>query len=201
MKYRIFGPFAMRRMRDRTTHEHDPEKSKLSLDFDTKKALNPFWDDIEAQTSCKLHHGRGCYIFVTKSGRGYRPWYVGQSKKGFQGEVFRGHKQRIYNSVVDNPEHRVGKPYLFLIARLTASGQVRTSGKLHPSEANFIEQLFIIHVYRKNPELKNVMKTKIAKQMHIPGVFVPSGGVFVPPGPGIQQDESAAEMRRALGIV
>ncbi len=191
--YKTFGPFAMPRMQDRKPKELDPEIPKLSLDFDTKKAINPFWKRVQEKAGHDLRNGCGFYIFVTGAGKGYRPWYVGQAKKTFGGRIFfKTHREITYPSVVDDPQLKAGKPYIFLIAKMTPGGNL-VKADIPLKEANFIENLLIIHSLTKNPDLKNKGGTNFAKQVVIPGIF----GDLNAKG---KLDASTKSLRTALGI-
>ena len=201
MQYKIFGPFQLPRRKAKPQTRPEDAGGKVNeradddgsvLDFRTKEALNPFWDSVEANAGLPLRQGCGCYMFATKGGPGYRPWYVGQSKGRFQREVFAPGKRKVYSSVMDDPDKKVGTPQLFLIARLTRKGQL-SKGRLSQVEADFVERLLITHAFTKNPELSNVQRTKFAKEMVVPGVF---GGTTAPS----KLDEATKELMKALGI-
>ena len=193
MEYRIFGPFELPRKKKWPKKRDDIEDQTdddSSLDLRTKEALNPFWENIDKTTGHELSKGRGCYVFATRAGAGYRPWYVGQSKREFKDEVFDPSKRKTYHNVMANKN--VGSPQLFLVARLT-DGQKVSKMKLAPREANFVEQLLIIYAKTKNPDVRNVQKTKIVEKMVIPGIF---GGSMAPN----RLNKSAKELRKALGV-
>ena len=198
MEYQIFGPFRLPRRPKRSRKQRDDvveertENSDSPLDFRTKEAINPFWEEVQEETGLSLRDGCGCYVFVTRGGPGYRPWYVGQSKTRFSQEVFALHKRKIYDSVMRDPGNKVGTPYLFLVTRMTPGGKL-VKGKLSEREADFIERLIINHAYAKNPGLMNVAGTNFAKKLVIPGVFNDGSS-------RAKELEPTRELRKALGI-
>ena len=62
----------------------------------------------------------GCYVFAISAGGGYRPVYVGRTKKSFEQEVFQYHKRDKYNSELRNVER--GKPVMFFIVHPEGRG-------------------------------------------------------------------------------
>ena len=183
MDYKIFGPFELPRKRE-------PGTGRLILNFCLENAIKPFWARVEKETKEPLRLGRGCYIFATRGGPGFRPWYVGQATNGFARRVF-SHEE-TYNSVVDDKIHRTGPPCVFLIAKLTERKKL-SKGRLNKTEANFIEQILINHAQTKNPWLKNKQKMKFATDLVVPGVF---GDQRAPS----KFDAATKKLRTVLGI-
>ena len=72
VKYDIYGEFEV--PRKKAAH------GKRVLD-NSKDALNDFWTNVESVVP-GLSTARGCYIFSIRAGKGFKPWYVGQSKTG-----------------------------------------------------------------------------------------------------------------------
>ena len=158
------------------------------MDF---KSLKSFWDCVDLDAGVRLREGCGCYVFVTRGGPGYRPWYVGRTKRRFEWEVFAPRNRLIYEAVMNDPDERVGLPYLFLVARLTDTTGQPIMGKLWWKEAEFVERLLIIDAYNKNPKLKNVQGVNYAR-LTVPGVFKDR----TPPG---RELDATRELRKALG--
>ena len=108
-----------------------------------------FWLSL---TAAPFANAVGCYVFGLKAGRGYTPWYVGKTTKGFQQEVFQPHKVQKYNQVVFDG-HK-GTPVIWFVVR---PGKKSLAGAKQIDE---VESYLIQAAYQKNPELTN--KQKIA---------------------------------------
>jgi hypothetical protein len=69
-----------------------------------------FWEDHSS-----LAERHGCYVFVIRSGRGYKPWYVGKAARlTFGKECFNHRNSNCYNRALQDT--RKGTPMLFLLA-------------------------------------------------------------------------------------
>ena len=157
IKYDAYGVFEVPRMK--AAH------GKRVLDS-SKEALDGFWKEVEDQVP-GLSTARGCYIFSTRAGQGYKPWYVGQSKTGFVNECFKSHKVNHYHDVLNSITK--GTPVLVFVARLTPGGGF--SKKYAEGELGFIEKQLISLALSKNAELKNTKNTKFPRSLQIPGVL------------------------------
>ncbi len=150
---------------------------------------NAFWQEIEKfQTG--LSTACGCYVFSIKNRNNFMPWYVGKTeKRTFAKECFEATKINYYNEAIAG---RKGKPVLILIARLTASQNKfskPTSGTY--KDVDFLESMLIGKALEKNPELLNVSKTQLLREMMVPGIInTPKGN---PSGP-------VRQLKNALGM-
>jgi hypothetical protein len=98
---------------------------------------------------------RGCYIFATRAGRGYTPWYVGKATKSFKQECFAPHKLAKYNEcLVDMAKCT---PVLFFVVARNARGATGTN---HIAE---VEDFLIQTAISANPDLLNVKGTRKAE--------------------------------------
>jgi hypothetical protein len=168
MKYTVHGPFEM------------PKKSNGLIDANSK-SLRAFWNDVRKKVP-DLPTASGCYLFAVRAAKGYRPCYVGLAEKqSFEKECFTDHKKTVYNDAI---AMRKGTPVLFLIARRTGNGRLaspRKGAKKMPKEISVLEDMLIAVCVGKNPELLNVKKTKLLREMVVPGLInTPKGKPTVP---------------------
>ena len=148
MKYRNFGPYDL------------PVDNDNNLDF-SLNARKQFWARVEKRSEHDLQIGRGCYVFAMRAGKGMTPWYVGQSKSGFKGEVFQRTKQDHYVAVKSS--YKKGTAILFLITRFTNGGKIM-KGQLPKPEADYIERFFIVQNLRKEPPIDKHSGSKLRKE-------------------------------------
>jgi len=178
MKYEIYGEYELPRRRSGRGH--------WILDF-SNDAQERFWEEVDEDKE-GLWNGRGCYIFAIRAGGGIKPWYIGQSKNAFYKEVFAPHKKVKYNEVCNDLR---GTPALLLVARLNPRGDKLSNSRLADGEADFLEQLIIGLALKSNTELLNKSKTKMFREMEIPGVLNPSSR---------HRSEPVQALCKALGI-
>ncbi len=155
MLFDIFGPFEI----------------SLTNNTITKEDITEFIENVEAENN-GLTKAYGCYLFAIRASRGYTPWYVGKTEKNtFAKEVFTVHKLSIYKDYI----HRKGTPVFFFIPKLTPAGyfEGRSRGG---KEIDFLETLLIGRVMKKNPDVANIRKTKVFKEMMVPGIINSSKG-------------------------
>lgn len=129
-----------------------------------------FWSQIsEKDETANLPSACGCYLFALKNGNNLTPWYVGKTeKRTFQEECFQAAKIVYYNEVL--VDHS-GKPILFLLPRLTNLGKKFSKPtRVGYSDINFLETMLIGMALEKNPSLLNIKKTKLLRQMEVPGI-------------------------------
>lgn len=123
--------------------------SKKHPKFIERKQEKTFWTQAGAST---LREKRGCYVFALRASRGFVPWYVGKTNKGFAKECFTPAKLNIYNSVMH--QRLRGTPVLFFVAprgnRTVVSKEI-----VHEVEIYLIQT-----AARRNPGLKNVHHAK-----------------------------------------
>ena len=136
------------------------------LDY-SNPAKTRFWKHVDNAFD-GLQFGVGCYLYCIRSGGGITPWYVGQTKLRFNQEVFESHKKVVYQQVL-NERVASGTPVLFLIAKLTPSGNVGTS--ISKTESKFVERLLIERALHKNYDLMNQKDTKYLRELIIPGLL------------------------------
>lgn len=119
-----------------------------------------FWENASVRPFKKKH---GCYVFALKAGKGHTPWYVGQTTKGFQQEIFQIHKLNKYNDVLWSGKK--GKPVMFFVC-LPGSPK-----KIPKQVIDEIEVFLIQSAVVKNPEVKNAKNTKNLPKWGIAGVL------------------------------
>jgi hypothetical protein len=100
--------------------------------------------------------GKGCYIFGFRAAKGFRPVYVGRTKKGFRKEVFTPHKisQHYAPALADTVK---GTPVVFFV--VAPSGRGRPNNKMIKDLETFLIQVGVA----KNPNLSNIQNRQEAK--------------------------------------
>lgn len=117
------------------------------------------WEDLATE--------RGCYVFATRAGRGYTPWYVGKATKSFKQECFSHHKLNKYNECLVDMARCT--PVLFFVVARGARG---LTGVKHISE---VEDFLIQTAVAVNADLLNVRGTRRA-EWSISGIIRSRGG-------------------------
>ena len=131
-------------------------------------SLSKFWLKVNEMDS-GLSEAVGCYIFSIRAGRGLLPWYVGLAEKQtFRKECFASHKLLNYNDALNG---RKGTPILTLIAKYTGTERFSKPSKNGYSDIRFLENILIGICIRRNPNLLNIKKTKLLKEMIVPGLL------------------------------
>lgn len=175
--FSTFGPYALERA-----------SGQVSLDN-----LEDFWSAVSDEAA-GLEEAVGVYVIATrKRGGAAKPWYVGKTDVGF-GKRFRTHvrTQSAFNPIAG--EAPKGKLYVFLIARLNASGAF--SGpprKLHGNRKSIdrVEFALIGSCYSVNRKLMNVSQKSFHAGICVPGYLGSKRG---------KPTKSAAELARMLEI-
>lgn len=86
-EFKIYGPFPLK-----------SEKSKKGEKMLEQKNIDEFFADTEIK---KLAQKKGCYVFVTKASKGYKPWYVGKTiKQTLEKECFNPRNINVYQNVI-----------------------------------------------------------------------------------------------------
>jgi hypothetical protein len=147
-----------------------------------------FWKQV-SDLNARLPGACGCYIFALRHGKNIVPWYVGKTEKDtFETECFQPTKINYFNEVLRN---HAGTPLLFLLPRLTGSA-MRFSRPIESAyhDVDFLETLLIGLALEKNANLINVRKTKLLREMIVPGIM------NSPPG---SSTAPVVALRNALG--
>ena len=172
MIFQTFGPFRIRL----DEYRNIPRK------------LEEFWAEVEEKIS-GLSDAKGCYLFGIKTSGGswLCPWYVGKTIKSFRAECFQPHKRDIYARSISH--YKRANPYLLLIARLTAGGDLyKGTGT---TSTDFLEKHLISLGIQANPELQNSRDTKLYRELQLRGILNSDGG---------KPDKATAELRLALRL-
>lgn len=96
---------------------------------------------------------RGCYLFAIRAAKGFRPIYVGKTKKSFEKECF------TYHKVADHYQPALGNmgkdtPVLFLLTLGRGKGPINNRAIAQ------LEAFLIQNAVAKNPDLSNIQGTK-----------------------------------------
>jgi hypothetical protein len=154
MNFDVCGPFEIPR---------NPGKTLID-----KKLLPDLKAEIE-----KLNHGLtdacGCYVFAIRAAKGYKPWYVGQTKmQKLFWESFADSKINLYNEVINA---RNGVPVITFIPTLTKGGAKYRKPNKQIISIDFLEKWLIGEAFQKNQHLLNIQHTKFLKDLHVTGIF------------------------------
>ncbi len=172
MKFGVYGGFEIRRKKNR----HGV--------FD-----KDFWESVD-DTMDGLPDACGCYVFALQNGANIVAWYVGKTeRRTFKTECFQSAKINYYNEAL--VDHR-GTPLLFLLPRLTDSGtkfsKPTTTGY---RDIDFLETLLIGMALERNRHLMNVTKTRLLREIVVPGVIN---------SPQKRPPQPVVALRDALGV-
>jgi hypothetical protein len=152
MRFDVYGGFEMYR------------KSNRHGVFD-----RAFWDRVRDMEAA-LPEACGCYVFALKNGDNIVTWYVGKTeRRTFQTECFQPTKINYYNEILI--DHN-GKPLLFFLPRLTASERKFSKSTTRGyKDIDYLETMLIGIAIDRNPDIYNVKKTKLLREMKVPGVI------------------------------
>ena len=125
----------------------------------------------------------GCYVYATRFGGSFRPWYAGRTKRSFNQEIFTPHKQQKLENIWDRFER--GELVVFLVAPQAGPG--RPNLKF----VREMEKYLISACFEMNPLIENIQGLPRAA-WQIAGVT--SRRV------GRPSDDAAAKMRTMLGF-
>jgi hypothetical protein len=172
MRFDVYGGFEIRR------------KSNRFGVFDKE-----FWARVSTETP-GLPGACGCYIFAIKNGSNIVAWYVGKTEKlTFQKECFQATKINYYNEILI--EHN-GAPLLFLLPRLTtAMKKFSKPTKAGYRDVEELETILIGMALERNPNIYNVRKTKLLREIIVPGVMN---------SPQAKPTRSQQDLKNALGL-
>lgn len=188
-EFKVYGPFQI------------PVKSGW---IEKGKKLKEFWDGLVEEEEGKvgeegLSEAAGCYIFAIKTGAGKKggklvPWYVGKAETaGFRGECFEPTKWKLYAPVIKD---RKGTPHLFLVPKLTPTGRFSRPKTINQDDISFLEETLIGMALARNPELLNTSKTKLVRELLVPGIIQGADTEKYPGSPG----KAAITLRETLGL-
>ena len=104
----------------------------------------------EAQDFDGLKGRYGCYVFATKFGDDFTPWYVGKTTRTFDKEIFTPHKIGKLDELRELRKR--GKLYVLLIA------PGRGRGAKNSTATNNMETFLVGACHRVNPQLLNLQK-------------------------------------------
>lgn len=172
MNFDIYGGFEIMRNKDR--------EGLFDKDF---------WNRVASKNG-DLPDACGCYLFALQNGDNIITWYVGKTeKKNFRFECFQPTKKIYFDSIL---RKRNGKPVIFLIPRLTNSGKKFSKPtKSGYRDIDFLETILIGMALEQNKDLLNIQKTKLLRDMKVPGVIN---------NPQARPKKPVATLRNALGL-
>ena len=181
MLYVTYGPYSV---------ETKSGTKGTSLNL-TKDALDQFWEKVKSVSQIDLRSALGVYIFASNEKYNFLPWYVGQSKTGFEGEVFSLSNRVKYHEAY-NHHMSTEKAVIFLIVRVTPKTR-RLVKSLAPVEANFVEHEIIRLALAANPKLINSSNTAFFRKWEIRGIMNTDGEIK-------NLDPSTKRLRKCLSL-
>ncbi|MCX6600803.1 MAG: hypothetical protein NT025_04495 [bacterium] len=118
-----------------------------------ESSIEGFWKRKDASG---LKDCRGCYVFAIRAGKGgLQPWYVGKTKRSFEGECFTDRNINKYNRAL--MQLRACTPLLFLIAA------PKRRGAVNKKQISEVEKFLTQESKKVNPRLLNKTNTKPRK--------------------------------------
>jgi len=178
MKFEVLGPYEV------------PIKSILKIDHvsDLRKSIQEDAQCSDLLSSC------GCYVFGVKSSgaKTVMPWYVGKAERQtVLNEATNPTHLQLFNEILD--EYKRGTPTWFFLPALTPEGRARkpTTGKGGIKEIDFLEDWLIAQALKRNPNLWNIRKTKMLRDLTVRGLFNPKQG---------DMNDEAAALKACLGV-
>jgi len=175
MIYEVFGPFELPYREGivlKGTRGVPPKKDMMAQ-------LNDFWDKVE-NDHIGLSEACGCYVFSIRAAKGCKPWYIGKaSKQSFRKECFTADKILKYKGVADSKH---GTPLLHFIARMTDGNKFSMPSKTGAGhlDIDFLESELIRLGLERNADIINCQRTKMLKDIFVPGIFNPKPGKLHP---------------------
>jgi hypothetical protein len=140
-----------------------------------------FWEEVTLmEANCGLDGGAlrsaiGCYLFTTRRGDKYTPWYVGKTlaQAGFEGEIFQQHKLNHYNAALSDVGQKKGQIFLFALINVGPgeSWSFSRGYKTSKRTIDWLEKTMMGMALRKNINLRNLRDTTLLKNVWVEGVF------------------------------
>lgn len=177
MKFEVFGPYFF--------------STKTIIKTEHVAAIR---DAIKtSECGSVLSMAPGCYVFGVKPSGAKRviPWYVGKAERQpVIKEATNAQHLQLYNELFDN--YKNGTPALYFLPSTTPKGKATTladAGGKKPA-IEFLEDWLIATCLKTNPELWNVKKTRMLRELYVRGIFNPSRGDL---------NTSAASFKKCIG--
>lgn len=176
MKFEVYGPYHT--LADSIIKIEHAKIMKKEIDAVRLDALN----------AC------GCYIFGIKSSGGKEsiPWYVGKAERqSVISEALNRPHLQIYNEILNEFER--GIPSFYFIPAQTESGRPKapTQGKGGVPAIDFLESWLISVCLKRNRYLWNIKKTKLLREVYVPGIFNKKPGAL---------SEDVKSLKRSIGV-
>ena len=84
-------------------------------------------------------------------------------------KFFGAHQISHYNHALMNGKK--GTPLIFLLAKVTPTGRFSKPCQKSHDDAEFLEDIIIHFMYKKNPDLRNSNGTRFLKSLVVPGLI------------------------------
>jgi hypothetical protein len=161
MKFDVFGPFDIA----------CKKKPNIQLPHDnaTKVQFRQALNTVQAD----LANASGVFVLYADAGKGYQPWYVGQTTaQGFAKEIYGAPIHKFGSAVASaySPSNKNVKFCALLFAAMTPKKKFKAL-KPQDSVIDFVESLMIGMALEKNPAIVNIQHASMLKKLTIPGIL------------------------------
>lgn len=138
--FRVHGPFKVPLVKGKKVHYIEP-------------GCPNFWNH---PGTARFAQERGCYLFVIRAAKGFRPVYVGKTKHSFANECFASHKvSHHYSPAIANTVKGTLVVFLIVLDRVKGPANSRAISQ--------VEAFLIQNAVVKNPNLSHIHGTKEEK--------------------------------------
>lgn len=157
----------------------------------TKESLDELAERLDEESE-GLTGACGCYVFALRAGGSVIPWYVGQANKSkLVQESMNSSNREKYNVVLDCYERAV--PLMYFLPLITPAGGYAkpTTTDNGRKSIDFLEDWLISTAIDKNPDLVNLKKTMLLRNLHVTGMFNAGQG---------EATKASTSLKRTLGL-
>jgi hypothetical protein len=157
MNFDVAGPFKINRYGKKSKIINDQSLEEFKGVIDSLKGRHEGLSDAI-----------GCYVFAIRAGKGYTPYYVGQTcRQSLVKQALNPSNIMKFNKVCSSGS---GNPFLFFIPMLTKSDRYAKKTKGNKA-IKYLERWLIDVAISKNPGLINKIETHFLKNMYVTGIY------------------------------
>lgn len=177
MKFEVFGPYFL--------------KTKTIIKKEYVLAMRE--EILLSECGGILSAAPGCYVFGVKPSGAQRiiPWYVGKAERQpVIKEATNAQHLQLYNEIFDG--YKNGHPAFYFLPSTTPKGRATELARNRRKPAiEFLEDWLIAACLKTNPNLWNIKKTRLLRELYVRGIFNPSKGDL---------NASAASFKKCIGV-